>query len=171
MPRQRPLARHTILRLAVPILAGSCLLLLIDSSPALAIQAHGEPEGLYVHEIGHILYAIAMLGFTFQVIRNSRLAGKPGWRLMSWGALLLFLWNLWAFVAHIIDSAIPASHFLVDDHGLRSILVLRSRVDYLYCLFRMDHLICVPALLLIYLGLRHMLASRPIKPEEQVDSR
>ncbi len=164
MQANRRLSRRTVV---APVMAW---LLLCDSAPALAIQAHGAPEGLYVHEIGHILYALAMLGFALRVLHSSRLSRKPGWRLMSWGTLLLFAWNLWAFVAHIIDVAIPADHFLADTRGLKSILVLQSRIDYLYCLFRMDHLICVPALLLIYLGLRHMLASAPLKPEEQVTS-
>ncbi|HFQ90327.1 MAG TPA: hypothetical protein ENK27_09670 [Desulfobulbus sp.] len=170
MPKNRSRPCRRLVR-AMPVsLAGAGLLLFGIATPALAIQAHGAPEGLYVHEIGHFLYALAMLGFTFQVIRNSRLAGKPGWRLMSRGALLLFLWNLWALVAHVIDTVIPARHFLVDDRGLHSILVLQSGIDYLYCLFRMDHLICVPALLLIYLGLRHMAASGPVRPEGPADT-
>ncbi|MFP7753124.1 hypothetical protein ACLG6S_00445 [Thermodesulfobacteriota bacterium B35] len=175
MKEKRPMQERHRFRHSRPLITrlapAMAWLLLFDATPALAIQAHGAPEGLYVHEIGHILYGLAMLGFTLRVLRSTRLSRKPGWRLMSRGTLLLFLWNIWAFIAHIIDAAIPASHFLTDSGGLQSILVLRSGIDYLYCLFRMDHLLCVPALLLIYLGLRHMVASAPITPEEQVSSR
>jgi len=137
---------------AIP--AASFLLAVIPV-PAYAIQTHGAPEGLYVHQIGHILFAIAMFGFAVR-IRRSRLADEKSWRLMSTGAVLFALWNGWAFLGHILDSLIPQTDFSRGSGGLQSILDVHAPIDVLYYLFKMDHLLCVPALIFIYLALRRM---------------
>lgn len=118
-----------------------------------AIQSHGAPEGMYVHQVGHLLYALAMVGFAFS-IRKSRLTGIKGWKLISIGAILLACWNIWAFCAHIIDTAVPGSHFIVNSSGIKTAIIADSRLDYFYYIFKMDHLICVPALLVMYIGLK-----------------
>ena len=125
------------------------------ASPALAIQLHGPPEGLYVHQFGHLLYGLAMVGFAFR-IRISRLAKDTAWRFMAIGAILLACWNAWAIIAHIVAKNISAGHFLLNEHGIRTALVMDTPVTWFYYLLKMDHLICVPALLLIYLALRKM---------------
>lgn len=130
-------------------------LVAVSPVPAHAIQTHAAPEGLYVHQIGHILFAIAMLGFAFR-IRHSRLNKENAWRLMSVGAVLFALWNGWAFFGHILDMLIPQTDFSRDGIGLKSILDVHSPIDVLYYLFKMDHLLCVPALVCIYLALRRM---------------
>jgi len=131
------------------------LLTLFSASPALAIQSHGPPEGLYVHQIGHVLYGLAMLGFAFR-IHISRLAKDRAWRFMAIGALLLACWNGWAIIAHIVAKNISADHFLLNAQGIRTALVMDTPVSWFYYLLKMDHLICVPALVLIYLALRKM---------------
>jgi len=137
------------------ILSLNLLLSLFQASPALAIQSHGPPEGLYVHLFGHILYGLAMLGFAFR-IRISRLAKDKAWRLMANGAVLLACWNGWAIVAHIVAKNISADHFLLNQQGIRTALVMDTPVTWFYYLLKMDHLICVPALVLMYLALRKM---------------
>lgn len=124
-------------------------------TPALALQIHDAPEGLYVHQIGHVLFAIAMLGFALR-IRHSKLSKEKSWRLMSVGAVLFVLWNGWAFFGHILAILIPKEHFSRGSSGLKSILVSHSPIDTLYYLFQMDHLICFPALVFIYLALKQM---------------
>jgi hypothetical protein len=136
------------------------LLVAVIPGPAHAIQTHAAPEGLYVHQVGHILFAIAMLGFAFR-IRQSKLSKEKSWRLMSTGAVLFALWNGWAFIGHIIVSLMPQAHFSRDSDGLKSILTLHSPLDVLFYLFKMDHLICFPALVFIYIALRQMTA-RPV---------
>jgi hypothetical protein len=137
----------------------------LAAPPAFAIQLHGPPEGLYVHQIGHVLYGLAMLGFAFR-IRVSRLGKRKSWQLMALGAFLLAGWNGWAFIAHILDIQIPSIDFLLNEQGIKMGLILRTPVDWLYYLFKMDHLICVPALLCIYLSLRRM-NERPPLPTRQ----
>ena len=133
-------------------------------TPALALQTHAAPEGLYVHQIGHVLFAIAMFGFALR-IRGSRLNKEKSWRLMSIGAVLFALWNGWAFFGHILVMLIPKGDFSRGSHGLKSILALHSPIDVLYYLFKMDHLLCFPALLFIYLALKRMTA-QPADPAE-----
>ena len=140
---------------SLQVLTINLLLALLSASPALAIQSHGPPEGLYVHLFGHILYGLAMVGFALR-IRISRLAKDMAWRFMAVGALLLACWNAWAIFAHIVAKNIPAGHFLLNEQGIRTALVMDTPVAWFYYLLKMDHLICVPALVLIYLALRKM---------------
>lgn len=123
--------------------------------PALAIQEHGALEGLTVHLVAHLLYGAAMLGFALR-IRRSRLAARRPWRLMAVGALLLALWNGWAFIAHVLSHLVPPGDFLTGVTGYRSRIIMRSAIDWLYYLFKMDHLVTVPALALILAALTGM---------------
>jgi len=133
-----------------------CLLhTLFSASPALAIQSHGPPEGLYVHQIGHLLFGLAMVGFALR-IHMSHLSEDRAWRFMAVGAILLACWNIWAFIAHIVAKNISAGHFLLNEQGIRTALVMDTPVTWFYYLLKMDHLICVPALLFIYLALLRM---------------
>ncbi len=131
------------------------LLQLVCAEPAHAIQSHGPPEGIYVHLIGHILFCLAMLGFAIR-IRLSHLSVRKSWQLMALGALILAAWNVWAFIAHLLATHIPAGDFISNKQGVRMWVTLHSPVDWLYYIFKMDHLICVPAILCIYLALRRM---------------
>ncbi len=72
----------------------------------MAIQSHGQPEGLYAHQIGHLLFGLAMVGFAVRIL-ISRLARQKPWRQMAIGSFLLACWNGWAFIAHILDEVIP----------------------------------------------------------------
>ncbi len=147
------------------LLSISLLSQLILAEPALAIQSHGPPEGIYVHLISHVLFGLAMLGFAFR-IRVSHLQARKSWRLMALGALLLAFWNVWAFIAHILATRIPASDFITNAQGVKRWVVLHTPIDILYYIFKMDHLLCVPAILYIYLSLRRMNNNLPISTGE-----
>ncbi len=143
------------------LLGTSLLSQLILAEPALAIQSHGPPEGIYVHLIGHVLFGLAMLGFALR-IRVSHLQARKSWRLMARGALLLALWNVWAFIAHILATRIPASDFIADQRGISMWVALHNPIDVLYYIFKMDHILCVPAIVCIYMSLRRMNNNVPI---------
>ena len=110
----------------------------------------------------YVLFAIAMIVFALRIWR-SRLRKEKSWRLMSVGAILFALWNGWAFFGHILVMLIPKGDFSRGSHGLKSILALHSPIDVLYYLFKMDHLLCFPALLFFYLALKRMTA-QPANP-------
>lgn len=136
-------------------LSAGLILQALFASPVLAIQTHGAPEGLYAHQTGHILYGLAMVGFALR-IHLSPLAQQRSWRLMTRGAVLLACWNGWAFIAHILDRTVLSEHFLHNAQNVKIALNMQTLVDWLYYLFKMDHLICVPALIFIYLALHDM---------------
>ncbi len=140
---------------AASVCSTAFLLLVVMPAPAYAIQAHGAPEGLYVHQIGHILFAVAMTGFALR-IRKSRLGMEKAWQYMSNGALLFALWNGWAFLGHILDKLMPPGDFCTGSTGLQSLIAVHSPIDLLYYVFKMDHLLCIPALVYVYLALRLM---------------
>ena len=142
---------------AVSACITALLLLVVLPVPAYAIQIHGAPEGLYVHQIGHILFAVAMVGFAIR-IRKSRLGREKSWQYMSIGALLFALWNGWAFLGHIFDVLMPLEDFLTGSTGQQTLLAVHSPVNLLYYVFKMDHLLCIPALVFVYLALRLMTA-------------
>ncbi|WP_457573932.1 hypothetical protein [Desulfolithobacter sp.] len=145
----------------VGIGAGICLLLV--AVPALALQPHAEPEGLYAHQIGHVLYFLAMAGLVYK-IRISQLWASSAWRWIAGGGFLLALWNIWAFAGHIVEILLPQDHFIGSVETGHTALIMVSVLDYLYWFLRMDHLLCVPALLCIYIGLRQMRRQRVATP-------
>ncbi len=129
--------------------------LLCPGQSALAIQSHSAPEGFYVHLTAHLLYTLAMLGFLVGIFRSG-FWQRPGWRAIAMGALLLACWNIWAFCGHIIENNLSGNPFLFTPKGIKTHMLINSWQDACYYLLRMDHLLCVPALVLLYLGLRRL---------------
>ncbi len=119
----------------------------------LATQTHGGPEGIYAHQIAHLFYILSM-GFFIHWLRERRLVEESGWRFIQYAAFFLILWNLDAFLVHFLEQI-----------GLRSVQINAQNgnngLEELYYFAKLDHLLCVPALLFLYLGLRRLLkASR-----------
>ena len=120
----------------------------------LATQTHGGPEGVYAHQIAHLFYALSM-GFFIHWLRERKLVEESGWRFIQYAAFFLILWNLDAFLVHFLEQT-----------GLRSIQINAQNgnngLETLYYLAKLDHLLCVPALFFLYLGLKRLLkASHP----------
>jgi hypothetical protein len=127
-------------------------LLLGPASPAWALQSHGY-VGLYVHQIAHILFLAAMVGFALR-LQASELTAQPAWRRMAWGAWFFGAWNIWAFVGHFITLTIPDNHVVVLEGDLVPSLLMASWKELAYYVLRMDHLLSLPAIILFYLGIR-----------------
>lgn len=127
-----------------------------NAAPAWALQTHAGVEGLYVHQGAHIFLAFSLLIFVLNIHR-SRLARQRAWRLLSSGAILLILWNLWAFAGHQSAFAMPESSFIMEKGHVTPSLLITSWQEVLYYLLQMDHLLCLPALLCFYAGLRILL--------------
>lgn len=153
----------------IPALAILTLLLL--ATPALATQTHGEPEGLVVHQLAHVFFCISMGVFAFW-LRRHRLTASSGWRLIQYAALLLILWNLDAMVAHFLDEQV---HLLT----ITQVDTWHIRIDTLpgyeplgswYYVAKLDHLFSVPALVLLYLGLRRLATDSQAASEEEKTS-
>ncbi|OQX10929.1 MAG: hypothetical protein BWK76_19915 [Desulfobulbaceae bacterium A2] len=120
-----------------------------------AIQTHGEPEGIVVHQLAHMVFLLAMVGMVLR-IRYSSLNLRRSWRFFSAGAITLGVWNLWAFSGHQLEMLVSRSSIRVT-HGQTPTLLLDSWVTFFYYIYKMDHCILVPAMVLFYLGMRQLI--------------
>jgi len=137
---------------------------------AFALQTHGGPEGLYAHQLAHLFFIVGMGSFAYRIHR-SWLPKQHGWKYFVIGGMLFMAWNLWAFTGHFITLLVPEKNFILPEGRLVPLLHITSWKERLYYVLSMDHLLCVPALICFYFGLRRiltMLSRRSIKDNEQV---
>jgi hypothetical protein len=130
--------------------------------PALAIQTHGHPEGLYAHQLGHLAFLAAMIYVCWQ-IRRQRLLSRPGFQHLFWAALLFAAWNLLTFAGHFAEQALLSGAVNKQAGYLRQYLHITDLTGLVYYLASLDHLLLVPALWLLYRGLRIFLAEQRAK--------
>ena len=104
--------------------------------------------------MGHIFFLMSMVVLIF-TISNRNLSHERGWRLIQYAALFFILWNLDALAAHFLDNQIAVI-------SIRNVsmwqMVLESESDssllrFVYYFLKMDHLLCVPAMALLFRGL------------------
>lgn len=120
---------------------------------ALALQVHGEPEGLYVHQMAHLHYVFA-LGYFFWDIRRASFTGR-GWRYLQIFCLLMACWNLLAFIGHLAGVYLNPESLMQTDCYLETRLLEPFTLNKLvYFATKLDHLIYVPAMFFLFLGLR-----------------
>jgi hypothetical protein len=125
---------------------------------ALATQGHGAPEGLYVHQFAHTFFLISM-GILIFWLRQRRLVRRTGWRYIQYAALCFILWNVATILLHFLEeqttllaiTRIGAWRMAISTpEGYRGLVGL-------YYAAKLDHLLCVPALLFLYFGLKRLL--------------
>jgi len=132
--------------------------MLLIAEPAFATQAHSAPEGLYAHQLAHIFFIISM-GVLIYWLRARQLVQSSGWRYIQYAALFFILWNLDAFTVHLLEEQLA----VIDIHriNLWQINITANNHSnallWLYYFAKFDHLLCVPALLFLYFGLRRLL--------------
>lgn len=131
---------------------------LFSSTPSLATQGHAGIEGVWVHQFAHLFFLFSMVLLIYW-LRRAGLVKAPGWRYIQYAALFFILWNVDTFLVHFLDEQIQA--VAVDNLGDWQIRVVavgdRTWLSAVYYLAKMDHLLCVPAMIFLMLGLRHML--------------
>ena len=127
--------------------------LIIHPDQALALQTHGAPTGLYVHQMAHILYALA-LAYLFWDIRRSSFTSK-GWKYFLCFCMLMLLWNIIAFIGHVAQVSV-AEEAIDKSRGYihSSLLAPFTFNKIIFYISKFDHLICVPALYFLYLAMR-----------------
>lgn len=125
------------------------------SGPAFGLQAHATPEeGLYSHQLGHLFFILSMMVFAFW-LQKTRLVEEGGWRHIQISCLFFILWNIDAIAGHEIELWLDESRF-VGVPSSRLLIAEGGPVPYLYFFLKLDHLLCVPAMTLLYLGLRRL---------------
>jgi hypothetical protein len=130
---------------------------LAAASPAQAVQVHSGPEGLYAHQISHLFFASSM-GLLVYWLRQRELVREPGWRLIQYAAIFFILWNVDSMLAHYLDDRVDL-YARIDAATLQgkiSLLKGPKELIVLYYAAKMDHLLSVPAIVLLYLGLRQL---------------
>ena len=131
---------------------------------ALATQAHGAPEGVYAHQLAHIFFIISM-GFLIHWLRERKLVKESGWRFIQYAAFFLIFWNIDAFIVHLLADQLEIIQVnrirmeYVQINALKGGKILET----LYYIAKLDHLLCVPALFFLYLGLRRLLKEDQLK--------
>ena len=133
-------------------------LILLSAEPALATQAHNAPEGLYAHQLAHIFFIVSM-GVLIYWLRERRLVRSVGWRYIQYAALFFILWNADAFLVHLLDEQLAVIDIRrISLWDIRITAATQSKtLVWLYYAAKLDHLLCVPALLFLYFGLRRLL--------------
>lgn len=144
-------------RTVFAMVALAVLLFTFSASPLYALQEHGPTDNLVLHQGAHLFFLAAM-GLLVLRLRQRGLVRHPGWRKIQLAALFFVFWNADAFFAHLLN----------EQWGIVAIVPLspgRVRIEAgafgeilapLYYLARLDHLLCVPAMALLYAGLRDL---------------
>ena len=141
-----------------------CFVVICFPGPALATQGHGGIEGVYAHQIAHIFFIIS-LGVLIYLLRARKLVRAAGWRYIQYSALFFILWNIDTITVHALDDQFGIIQ--TQTLGVWQIKIVdafdHAILKYFYYLIKLDHLLCVPALLFLYFGLRRLIVD--IKPE------
>lgn len=147
----------TYLRKCILITGLAAMVVFSGVTSTWATQTHGEPEGLYVHQAAHLFF-IFVMGLLIFWLRHRKLVREKAWRYIQYSAILLILWNIDTFAVHTMDE-------LVDLIQPRRLDIWHLQIDtaegfsflgLVYYLAKLDHLLCVPALLYLYLGLKRL---------------
>lgn len=128
--------------------------LIIYPADAAATQLHVNTEGIIVHQVGHLCFLMSMVALIFTVTGKG-LDSVKGWRLIQYSAFFFVLWNLDAIAAHFLDNQIAAvSTETISIEQMRIITRENSPLlAKIYYILKLDHLLCVPAMFLLYRGL------------------
>ncbi|HDL89598.1 MAG TPA: hypothetical protein ENG14_01695 [Thermodesulforhabdus norvegica] len=118
------------------------------------VQVHSSPEGLYVHQMAHGFFIVS-LAILMYWLRSMKLIRYKGWRFINWSALFFILWNLDAMIIHYFDGT--EGFVTIDEHTWEGHIIVASQHKIpamLYYFGKMDHFLCVPAAIFLYLGLK-----------------
>ena len=133
----------------IPTLA----LLLILPENSWALQPHGAPEGLYVHQMSHILFMAALTYLYLHIRRTTALISR-GWSYLRIFCLLFILWNLIAFIGHTMALYLTPADFINRGTWHAQIAPPINLTKMVFFLSKMDHFLFVPALFFLFLSLR-----------------
>ncbi len=129
--------------------------LFITPGQAEAVQIHGAPEGLYVHNMAHVFFSAALV-FLLYILHKYPVGHGPAWRYLKLSFLLFLIWNIDTFTVHILSVRLPADAIVKNPdiwkNYLRAPLTLER---WIYYFGTFDHILCVPAIIFLVLSLKH----------------
>lgn len=144
-PSQRPFTALLVLA----VLAG----LAVSPEKAWAFQSHPAPEGLYVHQLAHVVFIIAM-GFLMYWLEVNLFTRQRGWRYIQVSALFFILWNMVAMSGHFVEEMVPRELFVGDPDWSQRLIAGTTLWADLFYVLKLDHIVCVPAIVCLFLGVR-----------------
>ena len=119
-----------------------------------ATQMHSASEGVIVHQIGHVFFLISMVILYF-TIQGKQLHQERGWRSIQLSSLFFVLWNLDALMVHFFDNQIHLVSSRILSMWEINIDVFHTTREFglFYYFLRLDHLLCLPGMILLWRGL------------------
>ncbi len=130
-----------------------CLLLFCGADSAWALQSHSAPEGIYVHQMAHVLF-MASLGYLYWHTRRTQELTSKGWIFLQLFCILLFSWNVIAFTGHEAFEHLTATDFIYKNTWQEQLVSPITFIKVLYYITKMDHFLMVPALAALAFSLR-----------------
>lgn len=131
----------------------SAIVLLLLPDCALALQPHSAPEGLYVHQMSHLLFMGALI-YLYLHTRHTPELDNKGWHYLQLFCILFAGWNLLALIGHEAAKFLEPTDFFHRASWREQISPPMTPIKLLYFITKMDHLLYVPALLFLVIGLR-----------------
>jgi hypothetical protein len=140
------------------------LLCLLLSENAHALQLHAQGGGIITHQIGHLFFLFSMIVLIF-TIRDKYPDYHSGWQKIQYACFFFILWNLDALAAHFLDNQINVVSMIPISINE---MVISTQTDsallaWVYYILKLDHLLCVPAMIFLYLGLSEMVKETQAK--------
>ncbi|WP_457551407.1 hypothetical protein [Desulfobacula sp.] len=149
---KKNLHNHHLILKFIPAMTIAILILLPING--YTTQLHEYAEGIITHQMGHLFFLFSMVTLIF-TITGKGLDKQKGWRLIQYSAFFFILWNLDAFTAHFFDNQINIVK--IENISLGKMRIITSNnsstLAWLYYVLKLDHLLCVPAMLFLYRGL------------------
>lgn len=134
------------------ILLGLAILGFFNPRPGLAFDLAWETQGSYVHQMAHLVFAVAMV-FLISEIKRGELRGMPGFRSLVWACVLLAWWNFDALIGHSLDWSLASPVIL--GQGLDSRLLMEDWHTWAYYFTKISHfLLLLPAFYFFYRSLK-----------------
>jgi hypothetical protein len=127
---------------------------LFSPEVAWAFQSHPAPEGLYVHQLAHVIFSVAM-GILAYWLQVNSFVQQRGWRLIQISCILFILWNLNTILGHWVEERVAADAVIGEPDWTQRI-ILDSTMTRLYYALKLDHLVSVPAMICLFLGIRSL---------------
>lgn len=152
MTRSVTTGNATVKRACIAAILGIVGQCLVPAS-AYAFQSHPAPEGLYAHQLAHVFFLIAMVFLAYWLEFN-QLTAHRGWRLIQGACILFILWNLVAVAGHWVEEQMPREDLQGDPDWTQRIDLTAHTLNYVYYFLKLDHLVCVPAMICLLLGVR-----------------
>jgi len=155
MPKKNPYNIRLFLKFIPAVVVTGLILLPIEGY---ATQLHASSEGIITHQVGHLFFLFSMVALIF-TITGKGLDKQKGWRLIQYSAFFFILWNLDAITAHFFDNQLHAVEIETISLGKMRIIANNdsSILIWFYYVLKLDHLLCVPAMLFLYRGLSNLL--------------